>query len=161
PLLVAGDRLYAQAGVKRNRLRVLAFDLTRSGECVLESDPVVLPAWVVTGDCAAHSFTARWRLENGELVLSWQARGSHPQAPAAPPAGAGGPPGGGRGRPGRAGPGGGRGAPPPRSPRRIRRPGCRASWRSYRCAGTRCWAATSWPSSSRRSCPPRAPRPAP
>jgi hypothetical protein len=74
PLLAAGDRLYAQAGVKRNRLRVLAFDLSRRGECVLETDSVVLPAWVVAGYAPGRSFEARWRLERTELVLAWEAR---------------------------------------------------------------------------------------
>src|SRR5579872_3615325 len=74
PLLLVGDRLYAQAGVKRNRLRILSFDLTRRGECVLESDPVVLPAWVVAGEAPGHSFQARWRLDRNFLVLDWQAR---------------------------------------------------------------------------------------
>jgi hypothetical protein len=73
PILVVGDRLYAQAGLKRNRLRVLAFDLTAMGECRLESDPVVLPAWVVTSDTPTHSFTAHWRLEKNQLVLAWEA----------------------------------------------------------------------------------------
>jgi hypothetical protein len=73
PLLVAGDRLYAQAGVKRNRLRILALDLTRKGECVLESDPIVLPRWVVTGEAPGHSFRSRWRLEKNQLVLAWEA----------------------------------------------------------------------------------------
>jgi hypothetical protein len=74
PLLVVGDRLYAQAGVRRNRLRVLAFDLTRRGECLLESDPVVFPGWVVTAEAPGRSFTARWRLERNQLVLAWEAR---------------------------------------------------------------------------------------
>jgi hypothetical protein len=73
PILVAGDHLYAQAGLKRNRLRILAFDLTRAGECKLESDPVVLPPWVVTNDTPTHTFTARWRLEKNQLILAWQA----------------------------------------------------------------------------------------
>jgi hypothetical protein len=74
PLLVAGDRLYAQAGVKRNRLRVLAFDAARKGEVVLESDPVVLPTWAVACDGPGRSFAARWELERDALVLRWEAR---------------------------------------------------------------------------------------
>jgi hypothetical protein len=73
PLLVVGDRLYAQAGVKRNRLRVLAFDVARKGEVVLESDPVVLPSWAVAGEAPGKSFTARWKLERDALVLRWEA----------------------------------------------------------------------------------------
>jgi hypothetical protein len=74
PLLVANDRLYAQAGTKRNRMRVLVFDLTHKAEVVLESNPVVFADWVVTGDAPGRSFKTEWRLEKDHLVLSWQAR---------------------------------------------------------------------------------------
>jgi hypothetical protein len=77
PLLAAGERLYAQAGVKRNRLRVLAFDLAHKGEVVLESDAVVLPAWAVAGEAPGHSFAIRARLERGQLLLTWEARAWH------------------------------------------------------------------------------------
>jgi hypothetical protein len=73
PLLIDGGRLYAQAGTRRNRLRVLAFDLARQGECVFESDPVVFPGWVVTGEAPGRSFRARWRLEDNRLLLDWEA----------------------------------------------------------------------------------------
>jgi hypothetical protein len=74
PLLAAHDRLYAQAGLKRNRLRVLVYDLTNKGECVLESDPVVFPDWVVTSDTMGRSFHGDWRLERDDLVLAWEAK---------------------------------------------------------------------------------------
>src|SRR5438067_42734 len=35
PLILSQDRLYAQSGTKRNRLRVLIYDLTRKGEVIL------------------------------------------------------------------------------------------------------------------------------
>ncbi len=73
PLLAANDRLYAQAGTKRNRLRVLVYDLNRTGEVVLESDPVVFPDWVVTGVAPGHSFKADWKLQHDVLMLAWQA----------------------------------------------------------------------------------------
>ncbi|HZY86128.1 MAG TPA: hypothetical protein VFE78_14940, partial [Gemmataceae bacterium] len=73
PLLLDGGRLYAQAGTRRNRLRVLALDLARKGECVFESDPVVFPGWVVTGEAPGRSFSARWRLEDNRLLLNWEA----------------------------------------------------------------------------------------
>lgn len=84
PLLLVGDRLYAQAGVKRNRLRILSFDLTHRGECVLESDPLVLPDWVVAGDAPGHSFQARWRLDRHFLALDWKARSWHTSPRATP-----------------------------------------------------------------------------
>jgi hypothetical protein len=73
PILVLGNRLLAQAGVKRNRLRVLTFDLERKGECIAESDPVVLPAWVVTGEAPGRSFSAVWKQDKHYLTLDWEA----------------------------------------------------------------------------------------
>jgi hypothetical protein len=73
PLLLDGDHLLAQAGTKRNRLRILRLDVKRNGECDFESDPLVLPAWVVTGEAHGHSFAAHWRLEKHLLVLDWEA----------------------------------------------------------------------------------------
>lgn len=73
PLLVDGKYLLAQAGVKRNRLRILRLDLTRQGECDLESDPIVFPAWVRTGEGLGRSFQSDWRLEKRRLVLEWEA----------------------------------------------------------------------------------------
>jgi hypothetical protein len=74
PLLVVGHHLYAQAGLKRNRMRILRFDLTREGECDLESDPIVFPNWVVTGEAPAHSFHTKCRVDKEHLVLDWEAR---------------------------------------------------------------------------------------
>jgi hypothetical protein len=76
PLLFSGSRLVAQAGLKRNRVRVLVFE-GQTGECVLESDPVVLPAWVVAGTAPGRSFNARWRLERNQVVLAWEAEASY------------------------------------------------------------------------------------
>jgi hypothetical protein len=73
PLLLVGSRLIAQAGTKRNRFRILVYE-TQTGECVLESDPVVLPPWVVTGSASGRSFDARWRLERNQLVCTWEAK---------------------------------------------------------------------------------------
>lgn len=74
PLLLDGHHLLAQAGVKRNRLRILRLDCAQHGECTFESDPVVFPAWVVTGAAPGRSFTTRWRLERQQLLLDWEAR---------------------------------------------------------------------------------------
>ncbi|HEY7156936.1 MAG TPA: hypothetical protein VH575_23410 [Gemmataceae bacterium] len=76
PLLVDGEHLLAQAGVKRNRLRILRLDRT-NGECDLESDSVVFPAWVVTGEAHGHSFSAHWRLGKHQLILDWEASAWH------------------------------------------------------------------------------------
>ncbi|HEY7315510.1 MAG TPA: hypothetical protein VH643_39640 [Gemmataceae bacterium] len=72
PLLLDGGHLLAQAGVKRNRLRILRLDRA-SGECDLESDAVVFPAWVVTGEAHGRSFASHWRLGDRQLLLDWEA----------------------------------------------------------------------------------------
>ena len=72
PLLLDGEYLLAQAGVKRNRLRILRLDRT-TGECDLESDPVVFPAWVVTGEAHGRSFSTHWHLGKHQLILDWEA----------------------------------------------------------------------------------------
>jgi hypothetical protein len=73
PLLLDGDHLLAQAGTKRNRLRILRLDVKRNGECDFESDPLVFPAWVVTGEAHGHSFATQWHKEKHHLVLDWEA----------------------------------------------------------------------------------------
>ena len=73
PLLLDGGHLLAQAGTKRNRLRILRFDPKHNGECEFESDPVVFPAWVVTGEAQGHSFAARWQVRKHHLLLDWEA----------------------------------------------------------------------------------------
>jgi hypothetical protein len=75
PLLLSGDRLVTQAGVKRNRLRILVFDVRQPDKCVLESDPIVFPPWVVTGESPGRSFALRARVEQNQLLLSWEAKG--------------------------------------------------------------------------------------
>ncbi|GEM_PF-1626577 len=74
PLLLEGDHLLAQAGTKRNRLRILGLDVKRNGECDFESDPLVFPGWVITGEAHGHSFTTHWRKDKHHLVLTWEAR---------------------------------------------------------------------------------------
>lgn len=73
PLLLDDDCLLAQAGTKRNRLRILRFDPKRHGACDFESDPVVFPAWVVSGEAPGRSFTAHWQVQKHHLVLNWEA----------------------------------------------------------------------------------------
>jgi hypothetical protein len=73
PLLLDGDHLLAQAGTKRNRLRILRLDVKRNGECDFESDALVFPGWVVTGEAHGHSFAAQWHKEKHHLALDWEA----------------------------------------------------------------------------------------
>lgn len=73
PILVLGQKLYAQARVTNNSLRVLAFDLAERGPCVYQSDPVVFPAWVSSVEAPGRSFTARWQRERNLLYLRWEA----------------------------------------------------------------------------------------
>ncbi len=76
PLLVDGEYLLAQAGVKRNRLRILRLKRANGG-CDLESDSIVFPAWVVTGEAHGRSFSAHWRLGKHQLILEWEADAWH------------------------------------------------------------------------------------
>lgn len=73
PLLLDGDHLLAQAGTKRNRIRILRLDVKHNGQCDFESDALVLPDWVVTGEAHGHSFVTEWHLDKHHLVLNWQA----------------------------------------------------------------------------------------
>ena len=80
PLIASGHRLAAQAPSvpkKSNALRIVLLDVTRRGESVLTSDPVLLPEWV---DCLSSDpeiFQCRARLEVRALVLAWEAHGRY------------------------------------------------------------------------------------
>ena len=88
PALAEDDRLYAWTPVNGNGLRVVAFDRTQGGRRMLESETAAFPDWVSVEEAPGRSFTARWRLDRGRLILDWEARswysGTHatPQAEA-------------------------------------------------------------------------------
>lgn len=73
PILILGQKLYAQSLVTNNSLRVLAFDLAERGPCVFQSEPVVFPSWVSIVEMPGRSFNARWHRERNLLVLRWEA----------------------------------------------------------------------------------------
>jgi hypothetical protein len=75
PLLATADKVFATAPIKgkRDRLKVVTFDAA-TGERLGESTPVVFPDWVsVRRDYGRH-FRCAARLDNGDLLLIWQAR---------------------------------------------------------------------------------------
>ena len=74
PALAEDDRLYAWAPVNGNGLRVVAFDRAQGGRRLLESETVTFPDWVSVEEAPGRSFTARWRLDRGRLILDWEAR---------------------------------------------------------------------------------------
>ena len=79
---VCGRRSFARSGGdQRNRLRILRLEVKRNGECDFESDPLVFPAWVVTGETHGHSFVAQWHKEKHHLVLDWKLCMVHRQEP--------------------------------------------------------------------------------
>ena len=82
PALAEDDRLFAWAAVKANRLVVRAFDRTREGRRLLETEPVALPDWVNIEEGPGRSFSTRWHLKKGRLILDWEAKawysGAHP-----------------------------------------------------------------------------------
>jgi hypothetical protein len=91
PLFVAAGRVFALAAVRppvvrglcfewhpewdgpRNGFRLVAFDPTQPGRVVLESEPVALPEWASLADTHDRSFAVRWHVEDGRLVLAWEA----------------------------------------------------------------------------------------
>jgi len=80
PLIAFGHRLAAQAASvpkRPNALRIVLLDVTRDGEPVLASDPVLLPEWV---DCLSSDpeiFQCRAHLETQALILAWKAQGRY------------------------------------------------------------------------------------
>ncbi len=73
PVMILGDRLYAQASAGPNELRLLGFDLKDQGPCVYQSRPLPLPRWVSVNEAPGRSFDAHWRLERGQLAITWEA----------------------------------------------------------------------------------------
>ncbi len=85
PLVVFGDRLAAARLLpdRSNVLQIVVLDLTRRGESLLASDPVVFPEWVSVANRA--SFGCAAHVEGGRLLLDWEARARYGGG-AAPPA---------------------------------------------------------------------------
>jgi len=92
PLFVAAGRVFALAAVHApvlrglcfewhpewdgppNGFRLVAFDLRQPDRIVVESEAVALPEWASLADTHDRSFAVRWRVEDGRLVLSWEAK---------------------------------------------------------------------------------------
>lgn len=85
PLVVFGDRLAAAVPLadRSNVLQIVVLDLTRQGESMLASDPVVFPEWVSVANRASFGCTAH--VEGGRLLLDWEAHARYGGG-AAPPA---------------------------------------------------------------------------
>ncbi len=85
PLLLSGHLLAAQASVpgRPNALRIVLLDVSKNGEPVLTSEPVVLPEWVDACARAPEAFRTRARLEARGLILDWEAHDRY--AGGAPP----------------------------------------------------------------------------
>lgn len=75
PLVVVGERLVAQRLVddRLNTLRIALLDVTRRGQLVLISDPVVFPEWVSVTTSTEESFAFSVRVEQDQLYLEWEA----------------------------------------------------------------------------------------
>jgi outer membrane protein assembly factor BamB len=73
-LALRGGRVLVQTRDKENVLRILGLDADK-GEKVWESDPITLPDWVraIPGRWGGYSFTSSSRLDQNDLLLSWQA----------------------------------------------------------------------------------------
>jgi hypothetical protein len=73
PILVEGDRLYALAVYKTNKLSVIAFDLARTADRVFRTEVTGFPRWVATLPTATQSFRFGWRRQKNTLFLDWKA----------------------------------------------------------------------------------------
>jgi hypothetical protein len=75
PLMVLGQRLVAQGLVddRPNTLRIVLLDVTRQGQPILISDPVVFPEWVSVATATEESFSFGVHAERGQLLLKWEA----------------------------------------------------------------------------------------
>lgn len=76
PLAVAGKKLIVQVAVagKANAVRLVVLDTAAKGKKLSESDPVSFPDWVSIGGGYGRSFTSSARVEDGALLLTWDAR---------------------------------------------------------------------------------------
>jgi hypothetical protein len=78
PLLATDQRVFAQAAVKgkRNRVRVVILDAV-GGEHILTSNTITFPGWVSVQPDYGLRFRSGARLEEGGLLLLWDARAFH------------------------------------------------------------------------------------
>jgi hypothetical protein len=76
PVAVAGKKLVVQVPVagKANAVKLVILDTAAKGKKLGESDAVTFPDWVSVGGDYGHSFTSRGRVQDGALLLSWDAR---------------------------------------------------------------------------------------
>jgi hypothetical protein len=86
PLALSGGILAAQASAEGPSLKVAVLDVTREGKLLSVSDPVVFPDWVSVPPALGKSFQAEGRIEEGDLLLEWEAnsryaRGIPPSGP--------------------------------------------------------------------------------
>jgi outer membrane protein assembly factor BamB len=76
PVAVAGKKLVVQVQVagKANEVKLVTLDTAAKGKKLGESDAVTFPDWVSVGGGYGRSFASRGRVQDGALLLSWEAR---------------------------------------------------------------------------------------
>ncbi len=84
PLAATAQRLFVQTG-QANQVRVVVLDTTNGGKRVLESEPIVFPEWVATGQNYGRTFRSTTRVEGKSLWLTWEAAAFYAGGAAPPP----------------------------------------------------------------------------
>jgi hypothetical protein len=66
--------LAAQTSAEGSSLRIAILGVNHEGKLFWRSDPVTFPDWVSVGPAPGCSFEAEGRIDEGDLVLKWEAR---------------------------------------------------------------------------------------
>jgi hypothetical protein len=76
PIALSGKKLLTQVPVtdKGNAVRIVALDTAEKGKKISESDPITFPDWVSISGGYGRSFTSSGRVQDGDLLLNWEAR---------------------------------------------------------------------------------------
>jgi hypothetical protein len=72
PIAAWGSQVAIETGVvdRPNQVRIVVIDARAAGKRVLESEPIVMPDWVVAGD---RMLSSSARLHGGDLLVRWKA----------------------------------------------------------------------------------------
>ena len=87
PLVAFDHSLVALAldNGKANSVHMVVLDEQANGKLILESDPIVFPAWVVVGGALGRTFSSEGRINKGNFMLAWGATTFYCGGAAPPP----------------------------------------------------------------------------
>jgi hypothetical protein len=88
PLIVKGNRLFSLVPEEKraHAARVIVLDVDRQGKKILESDPVVFPAWASLHETPGCVLRLEAAIDDHDLILRWEAHARYVGGAAAPPA---------------------------------------------------------------------------